>query len=315
MGKAGRLIALARRNEFFLGLGATLVGVLGVASAVLGITGQHFEIGTAILLATIAVIIAGIIHYRRMISPQVAVDDVLASDFDSSLPSILNCPCDMKLAAEAKKLASECYAGSVTIEPDTFEQLRAKNPYILACLTDQRGDFLGYFDVIPVRPEFAHSLMQGLITETQITHEDVLAPSDLAHCKYLFVSGLAVRGPNTHAGRRSASVLVWSLLKYLDRFYGGSRPQVFALAATREGDELLRRFKLNLDSAGASRKDGYRLYSLTLSRPEIAKRLACLPDWEKLCQLSWAHPEGAPKGNRKPRRPSLPEARAWKLAS
>src|SRR5262245_51513348 len=109
MGKARQLIALARKKEFLLGLGGTFVAVLGVASAVLGITGHHVDIGTALPLAAIALLVAGFIHFKRMASPQVAVDDVLASDLESSQPNILVCPCDIKLAAEAKKLADECY--------------------------------------------------------------------------------------------------------------------------------------------------------------------------------------------------------------
>lgn len=314
MGKARQLIALARQKEFFLRLGGTFVAILGVASAVLGIVDRHFNIGTALLLAIPALILSSLLHWRRLISPQVAVDDVIAPDVGPDAPARIVCPCDLAIAGEAKKLAQQCYAASVTIEPNTFEQMRAKNPYILACLQNHRGKFLGYFDAIPLRREFAQPFLHGLVIESQITHENVLAPDEMAACKFLFVSGLAVQDPNTYAGRRNASMLVWGLLKYLDRFYGSAKPLVFALAATREGDELLDRFKLTRRSNGGDRVDGYKLYSLTLTPNEIERRLACVPDWSMLCALSWAPNTPLVRRGKRPRRPPLPETKTWSLA-
>jgi hypothetical protein len=313
MGKARQLIALARRKEFFLRLGATFIAVVGAVSAILGIVDRHFEVGTAVLLAGVTLGISALLNYRSLISPQVAVDDVITFDVGPDAPAQIFCPCDLATANEAKKLAQHCYAVSITIEPDKFEQMRAKNPYILACLKDHKGRFLGYFDAIPLRPQFAQPFLAGLVTESQITHEDVLSPEKLATCKYLFISGLAVRDPNTHAGRRNASMLVWGLLKYLDRFYGSIEPRVFALAATKEGDDLLERFKITLRSEGSNRVDGYKLYSIPLTTAELAKRLACVPDWGKLCILSWSPDTPMVKGGKRPRRPPLPETKAWNL--
>src|ERR1700730_9809816 len=312
MGEARQLIALTWRKEFFLRLAGTFLAILGGASAILGIVGFHFELSGAVALAVATLVLSAVLNYRSLISPQVAVDDVITSEVGPDAPARIVCPCNRETAGDAKRLAQHCYAASLTIEPDTFEQMRAKNPYLLACMTDHSGKFLAYFDAIPLRADFAEPFLQGLVTENQITHEDVLATQDLTTCKFLFISGLAVEHPDTHAGRRNASMLVWGLLKYLDRFYGLSRPLVFALAATKEGDELLNRFALTLRSDGSSRVDGYKLYSLPLTKSALAKRLDCVPDWGKLCVLSWS-PETTKRG-RRPRRPPMPQTKAWNLA-
>jgi hypothetical protein len=313
MGKATQLMALAQRREFYIRLGATLAAILGIASAILGIMGWHLGLVEGILLTLGTLLVAGITNFRSLIAPQVAVDDILARDIDDSRPTRIHCPVDLKLASKATNLARYCFAASVSIEPSTYEQLRVKNPYILGCLTDHDGEFLGYFDAIPLREEFAHAFLQGLVTETQITHEDVLAPKELASCRYLFIAGLAVCNPETHAGRRNASILVWALLKYLERFYRSARPLSFAVAATKTGDDLLRRFKLPLQSDAASRTDGYNLYSIQLTSEEIARRLACLPDWSKLCLLDWQPNSRGEKNGKRTRRPTLPETNAWDL--
>ena len=311
MGKARRVAALILRREFLIPFGGTLAGILGLASAIFTITGRHLELIGALVFGAIVVLGACLLHFRRLTMPQVVVDDVLASDIDHDPHTRVHCPSSFALAAEAKRLAQDCYATSVTIDPDIYEQFRVKNPYILACLTDSLGNFLGYFDIIPLKETFAIPFLDGRVTEAQITHEDVLAPQEMNTCKYLFISGLAARNPNTHAGRKSASMLVWAALKYLDAFYSTTQPLVFALAATKEGDELLQRFRLGLQNVPANRLDKYKLFSIPLSRDRIAARLACLPNWENLCLLSWAPEEPSQTPRRRARRPSLPQVKAW----
>lgn len=311
MGKVRRLVALAREKEFVFGLAATFAAILGVVAAVLSITGAQLQIVIALLVIAVVLAVAILLHFRSLVAPQVAVDDVLSSDSFDTLLTHLHCPCDLSLSNEAKKLARDCYATSVTIGPDLYEQLRVKNPYILACLTDRRGKFLGYFDAIPLKESFAEAFLRGSLTETQITHEDVLPAEKMRQCKYLFIAGLAVHNPNTHAGRRNANILVWALLKYLTHFYGSARPLSFAVAATKEGDHLLHRFRINLRAEATGRADGYRLYSLVLTREEIAKRLAYLPDWQLLCLLDWAQMRASGKHRNSQRRPPLPATKAW----
>jgi hypothetical protein len=316
MGTPRQLVALAQRKEFYLRAGATFVAIISVASALITIADIHLNFGGAVALTLLALLLSCAVNFRHLIVPQVVVDDVLAADIDANAQTYLHCPCDLKLASAAKKLAESCYAMSVTIEPDTFEQFRVKNPYILACLTDSQSQFVGYFDAIPLRESFAKPFLQGLVTEAQITHEDVLAPEQMPSCRYLFISGFAVKGPLAYSGRRNASILAWALLKYLDYFYSSARPLTFALGATAAGNELLLRFRAKRQAQAGTRLDGYKLYSIVLSHNEIDRRLACLPSWEHLCSLDWTPIVERPKGEpRRRRRPQPPRARAWDLAS
>jgi hypothetical protein len=198
-----------------------------------------------------------------------------------------------------------CYVASVTIEPEIYEQLRVKNPYILACLTDRRGKFLGYFDAIPLEASFANAFLKGTVTEAQITHEDVLRPEKMHLCKYLFIAGLAVAESTSYAGKRNANILVWALLRYLAHFYSTAKPVCFAVAATKEGDHLLQRFNVSLRSEAITRADRYRLYSIELNREQITNRLGYLPDWQLLCTLDWKKTNRQDKRRAGPARPIL----------
>jgi hypothetical protein len=309
MAKARWLTALVQRKEFFLRAGATFGAISGMISAAVGITGYHPNLILIVLLAMGALTLSVTIHFRYWILPQVMVDDIIGSDIDAGFYTTVHCPCDGKLAMEAGRLAKKCFSTTFTISSEVYEQLRAKNSYILACMTDNNGQFLGYFDAIPVKESFAELFLRGTITEEQITHEDVLSPDKMKTCKYLFIAGLAVWHPDAHAGRRSASMLAWAALKYAERFYGSSEPLTFAVASTRTGEALLKRFKLRLGCAASARKDKYNLYSVVATRQEIAQRLAYMPDWSGLCRLGWA--KSPPKSdNGRRHRPRLPKASA-----
>jgi hypothetical protein len=313
MAKAGWLTILVQRREFLLRFGATVVAILGVVSAALGIADVHFNAGGLLVLVGATFAISFFFNAKFLISPQLIVGDLILSEVHDDFFVTVHCPCDRKLADEAKRLAGQCFATTFTIAPEIYEQLRVKNPYILACMTDGRGTFLGYFDVIPVKEAFAAPLIKGTITEASITHEDVLAPDEMGACEYLFLAGFAVRNPDTYAGKLNANVMAWASVKYLERFYGSGRPFAFAVAATKAGDQFLRKFRLNLEASGVERLDKNNLYSIVMTRKEILLRLSWMLDWSGLCRLDWIANGVVARGQR-PRRPRRAESKTWRQA-
>ena len=102
--------------------------------------------------------------------------------------------------------------------------------------------------MIPLKEHFALLFLKGAVTEMQITHEDVLGTREMRGCKYLFISGLAVRNPENQEGNVSASILVWAIMRYLQHFYSATEPMVFALASSPAGDALLQSSSLKSDA-------------------------------------------------------------------
>lgn len=306
MGKVARFARNVVRKEFLIAFGGTFFAVLGMIATVLGILDWKLELAHGLFAAVVGLALSLWINRRKLLPPQVAIDDALPSVSHGAASRRLTCPCDIRLAKQATKLAEKCFAGSVTISPNSYEQLRVKNPFILVCLTDENGQLLGYFDLIPLRESFAVPFLRGTVTEDQITHEDVLAPHEMRDCKYLVISGIAVDNPDSPRGKWNASIAVWGVLRYLAHFYSGVDPLVFAVAATLAGDSLLKKFGLSLDADGSSRRDRYRLYSLKLSATEISKRLACMPDWSNLCLADWDAQDSPSRTGPRALRPVLP---------
>lgn len=290
MGKTRQLVAALRRKDFLLKAGSIFAAVIGFASAALELAGWHLQLIYVVCFVTAALLAAAYIAHRQLVTPQISVGTVLEGDIDKRPSVRVRCPCSINQSVLAKKLAQTCFAGQSTISPDIYEQLRVKNPLILACLIDRGENLLGYFDVIPLRETFAHAFLRGLVGEDQMTHEDVVPPSVMHQCKYLYLSGLAVQDANKPTGHRNANILIWAFLKYLEHFYNTTNAFAFAIAVTQDGDELLQKFKLQLAADAEVRTDKHNLYSIHLTPNEIERRLNCLPDWSNICSLDWSPP-------------------------
>jgi hypothetical protein len=282
MGKTGLVVPLLRRKDFLFRFWGTFLTVLALPSAVLTILGRHISPKLTACLVFFGLLFAVILN-RRLLRVKSLPPELLFGSLDGTR---LRCPSDLKLSEQVGGLAQDCYRGE-SISPDKYETLRVKNPFILACLTGPQGDFLGYFDVIPLKEHFATLFIQGRVTEKDLTHEDVFSPNEIHLCKHLYISGLAVCNSHTFAGYKNSIILVWGLLKYLDHFYGKANLFTFAIAFTDEGEVLLRNFKLPIFGDHSTRLDKHPVYALILSHDEIANRLACLPDYSALCSLDW----------------------------
>lgn len=286
MGKIRQVAPRALKKEFLIRFSGTFLTVLALPSALLQILGTYFSIPLTIFLVLSALVISAFVNRNHLLGIHLPVDDILPNDVETFRKKSLRCPCSIRLTEQVAALAQYWYKEE-SISPEKYEPLRVKNPYILASLTSAQGDFLGYFDVIPLKDNFAELFMKGRVTEKEITHEDIFDDTELSLCNYVYISGLAVWHPDTAEGRRNAYILVWGILKYLEYFYGFTNAVALASATTAEGERLLQKFKLDLVSEAERRTDKQNMYALTLSEEEIAKRLACLLDYGLFCSLDW----------------------------
>lgn len=202
---------------------------------------------------------------------------------------LLCCPCDRRTSSAANGIANRHY-GNENVTFDHYEQWRLKNPNILACLTSPSGEALGYFDVLPLRSTFIDAFLCGQVTEREVTHEDLLGVQHAPRCRKLYLAGFAVADPDQYVGKRGASMMVWGLMKYLQHYYPTHiERKLFALAATKDGEQLLTRFGFRISCPETQRRDNHRLYVMTLNESTISAVLQSIPDWSTVCCLAWTN--------------------------
>jgi len=309
-----RLLNFARYKDSLLTFLATFVALLGIPSALLQMVGTHFSIRSTSLLVILSFSAAVLVTKRPWRKRNVPVEGLLFDNDDLRDRRRLRCPADLKILEEVAQLARQCY-GKSTISLSSYVEIWKENPNILVALTGAKGEFLGYFDVIPLKCSFGEFFLAGRVSEKDITKEDVVKPTEIAECKYIYISGLAVANWETYQGQTNANILVWGLLKYLGHFYGRQNSFAFAVAVTKDGEKLLRSFHLELLSEGSCRRDKCSIYGLTLTRSAIRERLACVLDFSLLCTIDWSIKNDEKPLSSSPKRPALPQKRRRTLSA
>ena len=291
MGEEPGMTQDRERTKFVVALIGTFALVLGILSGVVTLLGIHFTTKATCAYIFLSCLAALIIH--RNLTERADCPRNPSREAGGHSGQKICCPCTLALSKEVAALAKECF-GSDTIALDRYEQLRVKNPYILACLLSSSGRFSGYFDIVPLDDQFGSLFLSGQLGEKDITHEHVLAPAFMNTSKFVYLSGIAAVNASTMAGMQNASILLWASLKYLERFYGGSTATAFASAVTIKGEHLLQRLGLMVHSMASARHDGHSLYWVDLSHDRIQSLLKSLPDYGGLVELPWNSPRAVP---------------------
>lgn len=306
MGKIGRITRTTLRKDFVVGFIGTFLAVLGVPSTIISLLGGHFSASITSSLVLFALSVSVIVNRRKWRTPWAGI-----------LPgkNTLRCPCDRTLTRKVASLARYEF-GRDTISLSDYEPLRGRNRLILTCLIGAKGDFLGYFDVIPLKKSFAELFLQGRVGEKDLTPENIFSDREIRRCKYVYIAGMAACEADSPAGQTNAAILIWGLLKHLDHFYGRTNAYAFASAVSEDGQNLLESFKIPLVSEADTRSDNHKLYGVYLSRERLNDWLACVPDYSLLCSLDWATTKSSKTDARQvPRRPTSPQQKRSSLSA
>jgi len=270
----------------WLGSSAAGVGVLGGLMAFAPGIALPLVVSVPVLL----VCVAGAGSYSWFSTRPVHLPvEALAPSAFSTRPSVtLEIVRDRGVLYAVNELARESYPGVQPMSPERYEQYLLVNPNILCAALGPDRSVLGYFDIFPMTESFGRALLQGVVGEQDLRHENLLPEARAGDASLLYLGGIAVKEPETFPGQRAASQLVWGMFQYLSFFYPPHMPrQLVASAATREGAALLARFQFQMVLPASLAKDGCALYALSMDSPALKVAESGLPDWRSSCNLSW----------------------------
>lgn len=242
----------------------------------------------SVLMLISCSLLAAIYARRKVHSIHLPVDELAPLSLSAGQSMAIETSCDRSLVAQVNKLAKEVYGPTVGPIPlERYEQWLLVNCTILACLVDQTRRVVGYFDVFPLREDFLDFFVKGEVGELDIRHEHILNRELARKCSRLYLAGFAVASPGTPTGGRHALYLLWALWRYLQFFYEPlNGRQLFAAAATPEGERILQRYNFQLVQPGHLRRDGSSVYVAVIG-DRLIKAMSALPDWSGVCRLSW----------------------------
>ncbi len=282
-----RVTAKIRNGDFATNWLIAFTSGVGALSAIVALLpAVRFDILRSAFVLFGCATLAAVYAYVRSQPMHLPVEEVAPAGLSAGQHMEAVTGCNRSLVAQAHALAERAYGSVTPIPRERYEQWLMVNCNILVCLLDRSRRVVGYFDVLPLRDDFAEFLICGDVDELKIRREHVLNPEAAKGCKYLYLAGFAVLDPKTAAGGRRASYLLWALKRYLECFYQPlSSKQLLAVAATVEGEKILQRYNFQFAECADVRSDGFAIYAAPLTA-RLLNALAA-PDWSAACRLSW----------------------------
>ena len=187
-------------------------------------------------------------------------------------------------ACEMTKL----YYGDEYVEGNVAEQWRAKNPYGFVEVINASGELCACFGLLGLTDDFRSQFFAGNATDTKLRAADVLGPDETKRCRALYISGIVVRDPMTLRSGKRTRVMLWVLIQYYkDHFKFRISRTLYALAANKESEKLLKVFQFNLCREGATRRDKCNLYEVTMNKQKWEEMIKKVWNLSAICKVHW----------------------------
>jgi len=180
------------------------------------------------------------------------------------------------------------YYGHSYVEGDVALGWLNRNPGAFVEIINSESVLTACFGILPLESSFMDQFIKGRLDDHQIQAGDICSYEDRFKCARLYISGIIVRDPNKHLGRKRAHVMIWVMLQYIRSVYGLKKKRTLcAVAVTKESETLMRNFGFTLVTEAKNRKDRSNLYSYELTATSWKAMLARVGDWSGSCSCEF----------------------------
>jgi hypothetical protein len=171
----------------------------------------------------------------------------------------------------AARLAARTYGGIDVIPESTMLSWWQANPTGFSCLF-RNGERIGNLDVLPLRKPALEKFVGGTLIERELAGADLFTPHEQDQITDLYVESIVIERRKDRE-RRGAEHM---LLAFQDIARRVCRPRkeccVYAISATKPGENLLQGLGFDLIGTPAQRRDEHQLWNAPL--PAVLRRIA-----------------------------------------
>jgi hypothetical protein len=192
---------------------------------------------------------------------------VLAEESDEDVA--LETPASHDLLVAANDHARTLY-GHDALSLVEVERWWGRNPWVITALRTKTGEYLGYFDILPLTVEGVKLIESGKFVEKDIGPEHILPAAQMKNARKLYLAGIAAKDAGTEIGRARASQLISGLTTYVRHYYGDKPRRIIAIGATEAGVRLLKSVGARVISSSHSRRDKHDLYEFVANEDLIS---------------------------------------------
>lgn len=274
--KAGRKAGLAAAGGTF-GLPATAISLAGFA-------GIPVFLGLGVLAVLVGFGVA-FFKGRGQILPTNLIDEARNTEAPYACDF-----CTEATLAEACDLSRPHYLDEYVSGPQA-ETWRQKNARAFVHLLNSEGELSASFGVLALTPSFTDQFFKGNVTDLLLKASDVLEFEASKRCRRLYISGVVVRDPDSHLGRKRTAAMLWVMVRYFGKLYGVRRKRIlYAIAVTPPSERLMKNLGFRVACDASTRQDGYPLYCFELtptSWKKLKARVRAFGDSSDICNCTF----------------------------
>jgi hypothetical protein len=254
--------------------------VLAAFAGVATITGVAVQLFTApsTMRLTAVLFLAGV---AAILAITIAIPE-LARQYRAahSLPSDSELDClttgyrvDQAMADELKWIAElerSVYSKEDAIPEHLLREWFAVNPTGFWIVRAMDGVRVGHLDVLPLRPATLQAFLGGDIVERELRGDSLFGPHERGMIKHLYIESIILRPAGPRASATALVAVLASAPALLSRMADLRAVEaIYAIAASRAGDRLMRKLGFEQFKAGERRRDGHDLF---VARPSVLAR-------------------------------------------
>jgi len=265
---------ISRFKKGLLFGGKTLLATIGIAGSIitaLAATGNTLSflvifytgLGCLILSFSATILKGHLEHLPEQIIIEECMDGQYIVEY-----------CSSETLREANHLTRPYYRYEY-VSDNVAELWRQKNPKGFVHILNSSHELCACFGIIGVETSFMIHFIKDRLVDNDLLDEDVLDILSTKKSPSLYISGVVVRDPDSPAGHIRACIMIWAILKYINKVFGVRKKRtIYALAVSKTSENLLKKCSFTISSSTRSRKDKLNLYSL-----EPKKQMGNLETW------------------------------------
>ncbi len=158
------------------------------------------------------------------------------------------------------QLEAELFTGKDVIPVEQLMEWYKINQTGFFIFKTEDGKRIGHIDILPLRPQIIESILIGELIEREIKGEYLYTPNEKSLIKNLYIECVAIKPTG-----RIRAIALQAFLSGFGAIVGNICPvdnieKIFAVAATKQGEQFMKNFGFTCVQEEAKRKDGHRLF-------------------------------------------------------
>jgi hypothetical protein len=187
------------------------------------------------------------------------------------------------------RLEERVYTSSDAVPKHVLTEWFESNPNGFSVIRMCNGQKIGHIDLLPIKPVTLERFVSGLIVEKDIRGDSLFKPEERDQITMLYVESIIVLPPKGFTNAPAILCVLNSFARLVERVCdSGKIKNIYAIAASKSGERLLKRLGFDTVALPDSRADGHELFSADFK--QLAANIAGIcgtqfPDQESISKI------------------------------